>query len=438
MELKTVFIFFVVVFLEVVLCGEDELREGDTAVCTEIVSQLQSIKKTYGCGKRKKCTRVERKWVPTKKNICCDGYKFYKGKCILDVVCEEPCVNAQCTGFNNCTCDPGLVHINETHCGPACSDGYYNDFSTVTLDCISKCHQPCINGTCTDFDQCTCNTGYKLKIGSKFQCEPECVNCESGVCVAPNKCDCNKGYAKNDSDICVPVCNDPCENGYCFAPDQCKCNSGYSYDEVLKSCIAVCKETCVNSSCISPDKCECWSGYISINNRASCVPYCSTCANGDCIAPNLCRCKEGYERHNNTCELIPLRNCKGCEPTCNESICACANGALCVLSTEEAIVASSPTLAGLQLTWMLGGALGILLLVFVLVIIQRTWRQRKQFEQKANGDDYRTCDSIMHTIPNSLIRQKYDDEENDGDYDEVEHRQTNLDLLSPHEYVEKM
>ncbi|RVE45843.1 hypothetical protein evm_009524 [Chilo suppressalis] len=320
MESKIMIVVFMVVLCaEVVLSMEDGLKEGATGVCTEIVSQQQWFKKTYGCSKKGKriCSKMEVKFVPTKKNICCDGWKFYNGQCIPEgPLCETPCVNAECTGYNICTC----------------------------------------------------YTGYKSK--TQFQCEPECGNCENGVCVAPNICE---------------------------------CNSGYHNVEDLKS----------------------------YNESSSCKPYCTSCNNGECIAPDLCRCNEGYERHYNTCDLIPLRNCKGCDATCNESICACANGTICESSTEEAIVSSTPTLAGLQLTWMLGGTIGILLLIFVLVIMHRTWRQRKNFEQKASGDDYRRCDSVMHTIPNTLIGHKYedDDENEEGVYDTVEHRQTNIDLL---------
>ncbi|KAL4710781.1 hypothetical protein ACJJTC_009330 [Scirpophaga incertulas] len=536
--------------------------------CEEERRDLPTIQKTHACKKRK-CYHTEHGKVITRRiKVCCTGYAFSEGKCIpLTPICDPPCHNAQCTSKNNCTCNDLLTPLNNTHCGPRCDLGFYNDPSDLSLSCISQCKQPCVNATCTDFDTCACNDGYKFAPGSKYQCEPECktckngtciapntcsclpgykdkndgncrpvcdedcsngtctapnvctchpnyqlyssnkflcnpicvnectnascvapntcickngfepVNewscrpkcdscenghcvapneckcnkgyerdssgkcepfclnkcqnatcvapdtcvcntdfvstahewvcrpkcdiCEHGECVAPNKCRCNEGYAKNDSDICSPVCTDKCEHGFCSEPGVCQCNTGYMLDEVLKQCIPICEEKCVNSTCVSPNKCECLNGYIS-KSESTCRPFCSSCDNGECAAPEVCQCHDGYTRMNETCNPILVLNCAECEGRCNGSVCACANGTVCE-TMEQAGVASTPTLAGLQLTWMLGTGVGVLLIVIIVVIIHHTWRKRNVFEQKTAGAADYAHGSVVYAAPGTLL-----------------------------------
>ncbi|RVE45844.1 hypothetical protein evm_009525 [Chilo suppressalis] len=316
--------------------------------------------------------------------LCLEG--FYNDLTTADFICKpkcsKPCVNGNCTDFDICTCDPGLVHLNDTHCGPSCLEGFYNDLLTVDFTCKSKCSKPCVNGNCVDFDECTCDSGYKLLNGSQYECEPECDACINGVCVAPDNCNCNTGYIKYYNEICVPVCTDPCINGYCVAPDNCKCVSGYIYDQDIKSCVAACNASCINSTCVVPDRCECWSGFVSSTDPTICKPYCTTCSDGECIKPDVCLCNEGFQLKNGTCKPVPI-------------------------------------IAGLP--WILVTVTLIVVLI-TIVVIYKIRSLRKKSEQKDTDRSY----NVLYSASNT---------KNDHDINNTE---TLLSRASSQDYIEKL
>ncbi|KAL0832484.1 hypothetical protein ABMA28_000708 [Loxostege sticticalis] len=601
MELKSVVVLFLFCVVPVLSRELKKLTKDDPHACERSLDDVKPVRVTSRCSKarNKICSHIERRKVTIKDYICCEGWTFVDGICV-PMKCAPPCHNARCTDTNVCTCEPGLVHLNETLCGPACPPDQFNDLTDPAFPCKPKCSQTCINGACVDFETCSCNAGYKRK--DEFNCEPKCSTCEhgtcgapdecncstgykkndegkcepvcedcehgscvapndceceggyrkesnkcipvcdetcqnghctapnectcdrqyskdatnkfkcnpicdhacvnstcvapdicqcndgfetagnnwtcrpsckscsygeciapnkcicnegyeksdedicipvckscdNGACVAPNKCVCNDGYKKNDTNICVPVCKTPCTDGVCVKPDTCVCNEGYKMNDISKLCKPECHPSCINSTCVAVNECKCFYGYMKTNVSNVCKPACTSCFNGDCVEPEVCQCHDGYELVNGTCLPAPSMNCLDCDGVCKDGVCACSNGTL-GHQIESADVELTPTLAGLQLTWMLGGAVGLLLLVVVAVVLLRMWRLRQSYDQKAPDNNYEAYGSVAYTINNTLMHR----EPQDPLYDDVElDRQTDVGLLAEHipteDYVERI
>ncbi|CAG5052657.1 unnamed protein product [Parnassius apollo] len=414
---------------------------------------------------------------PTYKLVCCDGWMYdvatqkcvfhcrfgcERGKCVgpnkcscdpplilennkcVDPVCDPPCVNGKCGGNNICLCDPGYEKVNTTHCAPVCLPGYEHpcfngsckatnnmtawDTDAVNSDlftCIPKCAQDCINGACVAPDVCKCHEGYTNE--SQWQCSPVCDYCENGTCVAPNECQCFDGYSKKDGKTCTPDCETPCEHGVCTAPDVCTCDSGYELQYTItnnnitqETCQPVCSEVCINGHCESPDTCACDPGFIRKDIHPSiCYKLCpGLCENGVCTLSGKCDCQRGYVLENETCIAMTPVNCETCGGNCTtEDICWCSNDRPCFFpaEVESAEIASSTMLAGLGLTWMVGGAVGLLLLILVIVVIGQMWRKRKEYPTN-EGNNF---SSVAYTVPNTLLKVR-EDIKPENDYDVVD------------------
>ncbi|KAM0736175.1 Epidermal growth factor-like protein [Formica fusca] len=267
---------------------------------------------------------------------CLNGYTniIYNGLRILNKckpVCENSCVNGECTAPDTCTCN----------------NGYELDSDNIFV-CKPKCEHDCLYGTCTAPNVCTCDKGYSLKTPST--CEPICSEaCVMGTCVAPESCSCFEGYGllENSKHICEPVCEKACLNGRCTAPSVCTCNEGFqlSGDESTKHvCEPYCEISCEPFGvCTAPNVCTCIEGYRLVDktqtkktsisyfaDNSVCEPICDTeCINGFCSAPDTCSCNTGYQpsggNFTNICEPICSRNCVNSICSAPE-ICTCNKG----------------------------------------------------------------------------------------------------------------
>lgn len=126
-------------------------------------------------------------------------------------------------------------------------------------------------------------------------------------------------------------------------------------------------------------------------------------------------------------------DCKTCNKTCLESPCFCDNGTLCYnssLGKPDEVTYSR--LASLEMTWIFGAAVGLLLLTLLVAVLIQTWRKRQQFETKAK-DDGGMYKSVVYVAPNTLKNRGLpQDEYRDGDfYEEIPQKE--LD-----EYTERM
>nr|CCA21046.1 conserved hypothetical protein [Albugo laibachii Nc14] len=160
---------------------------------------------------------------------------------------------------------------------------------------VASCSKICENGgNCTDFETCTCASGWKGDDCTIPECDAssECFRSQNRhICVGPNLCACIPGYT--DPPNCIkPLCAQQCANGAtCVAPDTCSCRAGW-YD--VNCTTPVCAQTCGNGgNCTSPNTCTCPEQWKGKDCR---VPAClQQCINGgSCIAPNTCQCGAGW------------------------------------------------------------------------------------------------------------------------------------------------
>lgn len=199
------------------------------------------------------------------------------------------------------------INISYVVMSEVCCDGYI----LRSNKCEPTCNPECINGTCSSWNTCTCQPGFKHDPGNKFRCQPICdPECINGQCSGPNQCDCYEGYQKsNKSDhICNLLRPESGVNGEYVGQKQWICFPGYktSNKSALK-CEPVCKPACINGKCIAPNFCQCWEGYYPIPDETSnytCTSICLLdCGNGTCDTLKKCDCFEGYyfDATNMTC-----------------------------------------------------------------------------------------------------------------------------------------
>ncbi|XP_053603540.1 multiple epidermal growth factor-like domains protein 10 [Plodia interpunctella] len=368
-------------------------------------------------------------------------------------VCDPVCVNATCVSPNTCTCLFGYEQISNTTCSPKCEDcdngtciapnlcQCHDGFSKNSVGkCVPFCSKPCMNGYCIEPETCGCDSGYRPDNKDKYSCAPICKNeCVNAVCVAPNKCSCLPGYkGSEESNICRPVC-DSCVHGECIRPNVCKCNEGYSF--VDGTCSPVCRNVCVNGKCVAPDTCRCNEDYFrnDTNPHVCFKPCLGLCEYGTCDLDGRCLCERGYKAENETCvELKPV-NCAACNGTCNDGTCWCQDERQPCFTAETAEVSPTTTLAGMELSFVVAGAVILLLVMMLMIVMQRIYSRRKKMETKASTD-YNAYGSVVYTVPNTLTREFIDPDEEEKDADTksdyenaIEDKQVQKQLLSSHD-----
>ncbi|KAF5281796.1 hypothetical protein FQR65_LT14523, partial [Abscondita terminalis] len=272
--------------------------------------------------------------------ICCSGYKpkaHVALKC--EPVCDNGCVNGNCTSPNVCVCLPGHIRDLGNNCIPTCPKGCLNGVCTLqgkcsctvgfvpdpkNQFCIPSCVGGCgSGGNCTAPNICSCMPGYKKNMVTgkcEFQCDG---GCPTGThCVGPNECSCPMGFVKVNK-ACEPQCPKGCVNGICTGPNKCNCQPGWNLDPSGTTCQPFCAQPCLNADCTAPNTCTCKKGYIkdpspSATNR--CLAHCpGGCLNGQCSAPNFCICNPGFVKNPGTNDYPN----KQCVPQCKKS---CING----------------------------------------------------------------------------------------------------------------
>ncbi|XP_023947560.2 cell death abnormality protein 1-like isoform X2 [Bicyclus anynana] len=442
-------------------CNKDYIKQGDECVPVCKGNCLNGY-----CLKPGEC-------------VCSTGYTNDPvDKLTCRPICEPGCVNATCDSPFRCICLPGYTRRNKTVCEPKCDyctngdcigpndcrchDGYM----MMGKKCKPVCSKTCINGFCSEPEKCICLPGYISDANNQYNCKPECVGCENGVCISPGRCSCVDGY-ESVNGTCKLKCSQKCINGhcksrscgndYCPSTDECACLPGYKKDDNDKF---MCKPHCAceNGKCSSSGQCLCDEGYE--NRNGTCKPKCfQACINGYCKSPNECGCLEGYKLnitlessvcykpclspcdngicnfngecvcyngHSNNTGCLEMNNetiqCKSCDGNCTGDVCRCPDGRPC----EVLVEAQRTGLAGLELTWILGACIGLLLFVFVIAIMAQMWRKRPK-AKTATYAEGNTNGSVGFTAPGTLIfpdnraddnYDREDDEDNRDDRDE--------------------
>ncbi|XP_043287216.1 von Willebrand factor D and EGF domain-containing protein-like [Venturia canescens] len=144
---------------------------------------------------------------------CSPGYiqDYQTRKCVPD--CPRGCPeNARCMAPNRCGCNPGFVLDQHTRTcvNPQTHQTDSSPYQRPDSQ-QAQCDRPCMNGQCTGWNVCTCNSGYMPdpRDPTRTRCVPGCPGgCPNGVCSGPNFCICKPGYVKDrsvkGSQQCIP------------------------------------------------------------------------------------------------------------------------------------------------------------------------------------------------------------------------------------------
>lgn len=240
----------------VCICNNGYELDDEFGECREVCSP-RCIK--GGCSSPNQCIcydgyKLKRgslhECIPESQTECGHGYEFKNGEC--KPICSPSCVNAVCTGPNQCTCNSGFQSRYESpfECVPVrpieCEHGFEYENGECKLICSPKCK----NGICTRNNQCVCYEGYRHTYDSSHECVPDNYgpicdsDCVFGKCVGRNVCECNIGYFvdPNDRSGCIPACkfSDYCANGTCTYPGTCACNPGFRFSNSDRStCVPI-------------------------------------------------------------------------------------------------------------------------------------------------------------------------------------------------------
>ncbi|XP_014370425.2 multiple epidermal growth factor-like domains protein 10 [Papilio machaon] len=384
----------------------------------------------FGC-ERGKC-------VGPDKCSCDPPLQLVDHKCV-EPQCDPPCQHGQCHPNNTCICGADFEKINSSYCAPKCDPGYErqcingscdSDIDTDPIMCRPVCDPECVHGDCIAPDVCRCHEGYKNDNSS--ECTPVCESCGNGTCVAPNNCQCFKGYSRDERGSCIPHCETPCVNGSCSAPGVCSCPQNYTLEHTVENnttvdkCVPVCSQTCVNAYCESPNTCACEPGYVKISGSSTiCRKECDgPCENGICTLFGHCDCNQDFQLENGTCvpANITKLDCEACGGHCIAGDCRCDDDSPCSMTAavETAEIESSARLAGLEISWVVGGAVSLLLLTLMIAVFGHMWKRRKEYGVKATDNNDGAFSSVAYTVPGTLLTMGDGRKEaRDNEYDAV-------------------
>ncbi|XP_024875268.1 multiple epidermal growth factor-like domains protein 11 [Temnothorax curvispinosus] len=187
-------------------CGYGYTVDPDTGRCIPATTSQPVGDCRYGCGPHGRCIGYNR-------CTCEPGFTADPdtGRCITIATSTINSTSSQCR-FG---CGPGGICVGPNICACNLASRLDPDTGRCIPPYLSgtgeMCQHPCLNGQCTGPDQCTCNPGYAhdVRDATRSRCVPVCANgCPNGVCTAPNLCLCNPGYRKEGvkgRQRCVPA-----------------------------------------------------------------------------------------------------------------------------------------------------------------------------------------------------------------------------------------
>ena len=203
--------------------------------------------------------------------LCDSGY-FGDGE-VCQPVCHLPCVHGTCSAPDTCTCDASVVLDGPAWTGPECTE------------CVQQAHSCHPNATCSSEDgqlRCDCNEGWT---GDGTNCDAICteVDCGShGHCSSPDICTCDLGWhGENCTVDCGCNFHSTCVGG----PGVCDSCQDYTTGQVCELCAPGSWGDAINGSACAP--CDC-------NGHGDCDPINGTCTCADHTTGNRCElCADG-------------------------------------------------------------------------------------------------------------------------------------------------
>jgi len=258
--------------------------------------------------------------------VCPTGYALNGEDC--RPICSQGCVNGNCTAPEVCSCSSAVGYTLPAWSGANCS---------VCIDGRHGCdeHATCLDsGSVRSRAECVCNRGY---FGNGTSCEPVCIApCVHGTCTAPNTCTCNNStlvdgpaWTGPECTTCVQGAHACHENATCSDNQgslQCTCNAGYQGNGFTCSPVCTGVECGSHGRCVEPDVCECALGWTGENCTRDCgCNQHSTCSES---GPGLCDMCQDYTQglHCETCSVGYFGNASRgglCRP------CPCNNHGTC-------------------------------------------------------------------------------------------------------------
>ncbi|XP_031561807.1 uncharacterized protein LOC116297674 [Actinia tenebrosa] len=331
----------------------NRLTANGTNVCSKRVSFSENYKQsyrvphryeiTYKCGlwDLKICTRNRTIYLTNYRTItrksyrkqyqCCKGWRQVGDQC-TKAICTQPCVNGTCSKPDYCSC----------------YSGYYGKLCEI--DCPSHkwgphCRHYCLcqnNAKCSPHTGiCMCTPGWKGQYCNKTcdqgyygdKCQHQCM-CLNGATCEPvsGNCSCAAGYQGQRcerlcmDDIMGCKCQGNCachNNATCSPHGFCNCIPGYTGMLCEKRCSAVL------SRCIRQCNCSQW-GY--------CNPY-----------SGLCSCQPGYVGEDCSKLCPDGQYGPGCTAPCkcqNNATCSKVDGSCDCLPGWTGVECNTPCPAG--------------------------------------------------------------------------------------------
>lgn len=192
-------------------CFETEasILDGIEICRRSTTSHGDSTTSAYFCGKDPDFTFVH---DPNNKGLHFEGCGLQQNQCTYYRCCSDVIDNDDIRA--NCNNSPrsatqwspitGLKELIKK----SCFEQYRNCFSVNLLRNSGQC--------------CECYAGWTGYNCNKATCSPPCLN---GTCTKPDTCTCDVGWS--DALCNLPVC-DSCVNGECTEPYKCECYYGWS------------------------------------------------------------------------------------------------------------------------------------------------------------------------------------------------------------------
>ncbi|KAM3919230.1 delta-like protein 4 [Leptodactylus fuscus] len=382
--------------------------------------------------------------------------KGWKGDYCSKPICLDGCSeqNGFCNSPGECSCRPGWQGQYCNECIPhngcrhgtcqapwqcICDEGWGGLFCDQDLNYCTH-HKPCKNGaTCMNTGQgsytCSCRPGY-----TGVNCDEKINECDSNPCRNGGSCtdgesgyvcECPQGYYGTHCEHSVLNCADsPCFNGGTCreremgASYSCQCPLGYTGSNCEKKV-----DRCVSNPCLNgglcyvfnyKQMCRCRLGFTG----PTCGVNMNICAKKPCYNGGTCHesngdfgctCPPGFTgktcdlKIRDECAANPCKNGGSCYNVPNDKSIACVcpsgfMGSQCEFQVDRQKSWDFPWVA----VFMGAGMVGLLVLLCMIFIVVRHFRQKPMQDTKAmnNLSDFQKDNLIPASQLKNINKKK--------------------------------